>query len=355
MRKRNKSLIIIGIVILVLVVIRLLLPYWIENSINKMLDDIPNHTGSVTDVDLHIYRGAYSIDSLYIYQEDVSLETPFFSTSKIDLSIEWDAIWEGSIVGEMELINPRLNFLVYQAGDSTETLSGKGADWTQPIKELLPIKVNNFTGTNGRIHYMDVTTDPNVNMYLNNLNFQVTNISNVQEKEDLPSTINVTGNSIGEGDLSLNGNINLLKEIPDMDVELIFEGASLPALNDFFKAYAKLDAHEGVFNLYSEAAVNEGKMEGYVKPVLTDIEIVDLSEDKDKPLKLLWESIAGFVIEIFENQPKDQFATQVPLSGDLNNIEGAVWPTIANIFKNAFISAFSKQTEDEVSFEDVTK
>lgn len=355
MRKKKKSLLIIGVILLLLIVVRLMLPYWIENYINNMLDEIPNHTGSVTDVDLHLYRGAYAIDSLKIFQENVSLETPFFSTDKIDLSIEWSSLFKGSVVGEMELMHPKLNFLVYQAGDSTGVLSGKGADWTEPIKELLPIRINRMAGIDGRIHYIDTTTDPKVNIYLNNLNFEATNISNVEGKESLPSTISATAGSIGGGSFSLNSDINLLKEIPDLDMELTFEGASLPALNDFTKAYSKLDAHEGVFNLYSEMAVNEGKIEGYVKPVLTDIKIVDISEDKDKPLKLLWESVAGFIIEIFENQPKDQFATQVPLSGDLNKIETAVWPTLANIFKNAFIEAFSKKTEDEVSFEDVTE
>ncbi|HEY3488094.1 MAG TPA: DUF748 domain-containing protein, partial [Gammaproteobacteria bacterium] len=139
------------------------------------------------------------------------------------------------------------------------------------------------------------------------------------------------------------------KQVPDLDLDLKFENVHMPALNDFFKAYAGIDIEQGNFSLYSEIVVKDGALEGYIKPVAENVEVVD--PEKDKGLSLVWESIVGFVAELFKNKPKDQLATQIPLSGDLNNVETSAWMAIWNIFRNGFVQAFSKSTNDSIEFE----
>lgn len=146
--------------------------------------------------------------------------------------------------------------------------------------------------------------------------------------------------------------INVLKEIPDLDLNLKFEGIHMPALNDFFVAYSKVDIEKGTFNLYSELAVNNSKITGYVKPLAQGIKVVNWEKDKKNPFNLIWQSIVGVVAEFFENQKEDQFATKVPLQGDLKNIESGVWPTIWNVFRNAFVQAFERNTDNTVKFAD---
>jgi hypothetical protein len=97
-------------------------------------------------------------------------------------------------------------------------------------------------------------------------------------------------------------------------------------------------------------AVDDSKITGYVKPVAQDIKVVDWEKDKEKPLNLIWQSIVGVVAEFFENQKEDQFATKVPLQGNLEDIKSGVWPTIWNIFRNAFVQAFERNTDDTIKF-----
>lgn len=353
MSKRKKLWVVLGVILIILVIIRMMLPHIIVSYLNKTLDEIPEYNGHVTDVDLSLIRGAYAIDSLYIFHEDSISDLPFFAATRIDLSVQWKELLSGSLVGEIELQEPQLNFLVYQSGDTTGIQSGSEADWTKPLKELLPIRINELRGVHGKISYIDPLSDPKVNIYLNNLNFYATNISNVKKVSELPSVIRATATSIGGGRMRLDSRMDLLREIPEMDMEFSFEDADLTAFNDFTSAYAKLDAEKGTLNVYSEAAIADDVLEGYIKPVLTDVKIVDFSEDKKKPLKLIWESVAGFVMEIFENQKHDQFATKIQFHGDLKNVDSPIWPTIGGIFKNAFIKAFTKSTENEVNFDEV--
>jgi hypothetical protein len=138
-----------------------------------------------------------------------------------------------------------------------------------------------------------------------------------------------------------------------MDLDLKFEKVNMPALNDFFRAYAKVDVEKGSFNLYSELTIDSGMVAGYVKPIAVGVKVADFKKDKEKPLNLLWQSFVGLVEEVFENQKEDQFATKVPIEGNLNkNVDASVWPTVWNIFRNAFVKAFERNTDDSVQFAD---
>ncbi len=67
---------------------------------------------AIRDVGLAIIRGAYKIDSIYINKEDTIThkQTPFFASRVVDLSVEWRALFKGSIVGELVFQRPYLLF-----------------------------------------------------------------------------------------------------------------------------------------------------------------------------------------------------------------------------------------------------
>ncbi|TRX60494.1 DUF748 domain-containing protein [Fulvivirga sp. M361] len=336
-------------VILLLIAIRIYLPYGIIRYVNQVLKDLPEYNGAITDVDLHLYKGAYSIDSLYIIKADSSVQVPFFAADRIDLSLQWSALFDGAIVGEIDMIHPQLNFV--EAEDTTQSQYGEDVDWTKPLKELIPVQINRLGIDNGEIFFKNFQSRPKVDLYLNNLALQATNLTNASaDQETLPSQLTVSATSIGSGKLTAEGRMNLLKKVPDMDIDVKFEQVDLTALNDFLQVYGKLDAERGMFNLYSEIVIDSSQLTGYVKPLIRNLKIVKWKEDKDEPLQLIWESVAGLILEIFENQKNDQFATKVPFKGDLTDPKTKVFPALWNIFSNAFIQAFDKKTDDTLNF-----
>lgn len=352
----KKSFKILIVVIVVLIGLRIYLPFWLTDYVNKTLDSIPGYTGSISGVSLSLYRGAYQIHDLDLRKLEGDIPVPFVSIREIDLSVQWKALFKGSVVGEIVLKTPQVNFVAAKTEDKAtgevQSQTGEDVDWTEPIKELIPLKVNLFAIENGEIHFRDFSTKPEVDLYLTNISARATNLTNVEDSTvALPSNLDFRANVLKQGTMSINGGLNVLLPIPEMDLEAKIENVSLPDLNNFTKTYAWLDFSKGEINVYSEIIVKDNKMDGYVKPLITDIKVVNLKEDAKQPLKLIWESIAGVVIEIFENQKKDQFATRVPLQGDLSQPGTNVWNTIGNILKNAFIQAFRPQVDDDVAFE----
>jgi hypothetical protein len=355
--KINKKWIILASIIVLVIVARLMLPHFVTRYVNKVLAYIDGYEGSISDVDIHLLRGAYVIHDLQLFKINGHEKVPFIDVPAIDLSVEWQALFKGSIVGEIIFERPKLNFI---GGDGKETKkpgndtqTGKDVDWTKPIKELMPLQINRLEINHGTVAFYDFTTKPKVDVRLDSLYVLATNLNNADnEKERLPSSVIASATSVGGGKLHLNMDINVMKETPDMDLNLKFEKINMPALNDFFKAYSKVDIERGIFNLYTELAINNGKITGYVKPVAQNIKVVDWEKDKKNPINLIWQSIVGVVAEFFENQEENQFATKVPLQGNLDNVESGVWPTVWNVFRNAFVQAFERNTDNTIKFSD---
>lgn len=348
----NTKLKVILVIVVLLVAARLSLPYFVTRYVNKVLSELEGYRGQIHDVDIHLIRGAYQIDSLKIFKINGNEEIPFIDIPLMDLSVEWNALFKGSVVGEITFQKPELNFISGkkkgEEGSSEQT--GDDVDWTEPIKKLMPLQINKLTIEDGKVTFNDFTTKPKVDLSLSEVYLIAENLNNAKKQNDLlPSKIFMRATSIGGGRLEMNMRANVLKEVPDLDMDMKFEGVNLPALNDFFEAYAEVDIEKGDFNLYSEVAVKDGAINGYVKPLLNNLKVVDWKKDKEKPAQLIWESIVGVVVEVFENQPKNQFATRVPLRGHVSEVKAPFWPLLWNIFRNAFVEAFARNTDDTIN------
>lgn len=331
-------------VVVILIVGRLYLPYWVKDFANETLNNVKGYRGSVEDIDIHLYRGAYTIHGLKLFKLDKGIPVPFLDFAVADLSIQWGALLRGEIVGDVTLERPVINFAVSQNGASAQT--GIETDWTVPIKELMPLDINWVDINNGKITYQDFSASPKVDLFIDNLEARATNLRNVDDKNAaLPSTVTVRGTSIGTGKIALDGKMNILKKIPDFDLDGKLESVNLTAMNDYARDFAGIDFEAGQLNIYSELIVKDGRVTGYVKPLATGIRLID-AQPSD-PVSLLWESMVSIVLEIFENQKKDQFATQIELEGNLNNPQTNIWSTIGGILRNAFGQAFSKTIKPE--------
>ncbi len=350
MTQKNKKIIVLSLlsVFIVLVAARVALPFVVTDYVNKVINRIDGYSGSVSDVDIHLYRGAYTIHDLKIFKDSGNIPVPFIDISVLDFSVEWSALFDGAIVGEASLNTPKLNFATARSG---ATQTGTDADWTKPIKDLMPLDINRVDINNGIIAYKDFSASRPVDLSITDLNGAVFNLRNVEDKDlALPSHFEGSGKSIGGGELRIVGDTNILKETPDFDIDAKLENVSLPAINNYSNDYAGIDFVDGTLHIYTELAVKDGRVTGYVKPLARNVTLVDAEQDTD-PLNYMWETIASIVVEIFENQPADQFATRVELQGDLSNPQTNFWATLGGIVNNAFVRAFTEGTDNTVDFQ----
>lgn len=353
MKGKNKKRIgwIIGILILVLVGLRLALEPIAVYFVNKALAELDGYQGKVDDIDIALYRGAYRLDSLMIEKIDGDFPEPFVNIPHTDISVEWAALFKGSIVGEIILENPTLNFTFNSSGDAQ---SGENENWLETVDALVPIRINRFEIKNGSITYNDYSVQPHVKIKVSHLQALATNLSTISDKKKkLPSRIVATANTSGTGDLNLDMGINVLKTSPDFDMNLSIEDIDLPFLNDFTEAYANFTFKEGTMDVFTEVAMEDGKFKGYVKPILRNTKVIDLDNPSANFWRKAWEVVVGTTLKLFQNQKEEQFATEVPFSGTTQTSEVGILATIGNVLRNAFIEAFDAQIDDKVSIENV--
>ena len=351
-KKRGKKRYIIPLAILILLLaFRLYLPTLVKNYVNDVLAEIPGYYGHVEDIDIALIRGAYVINGMYLNKGTAESQIPFLNFPKTDISIEWRSLFKGKIVSEIIMDSPEITYVFEDQKE--ETGDADVDDWTEALTDLVPIDINHLEVHNGKLAFVQLSAKPEIDLQINNLHLTATNLRNVVERERiLPSSVTASGISIGGGRISMEGNMNLLKQIPDMDISFSLEDADITAFNDFTKYYAGLDFEKGNFSLFNEVAIADGFLVGYVKPLLTNSKLI--GED-DGFLDVLWEGFVGFFKFILKNQGTDTVATKVPIEGDLNNVEAGVWPTVLNIFKNGWIEAFSSQVDEDINFEDALK
>jgi hypothetical protein len=75
--------------LLVLAVVRALLPGWIHRHLNQRIANMGAYRGSMADVELHIWRGSYTISQLRIDKIGAPAKEPFLSAPRTEIAMSY--------------------------------------------------------------------------------------------------------------------------------------------------------------------------------------------------------------------------------------------------------------------------
>jgi hypothetical protein len=179
-------------------------------------------------------------------------------------------------------------------------------------------------------------------------------LTNVRESgAEAFASLEFAGSFMGNAPLDVTGRLDPNAEVPTFDLDLSFEGARLVDVNPWLEEFLSVDAEQGVFSLYAELAAAEGRFEGYMKPIMENPQIFRAGEEASGPFRKAWEALVQFGTKLFENKEENQVATQVPLSGEIENPDAGTLSAIVNLLRNAFVAALSQSLEGTVSLRDV--
>lgn len=353
--KKRLLLIVLASLVAVLIVIRLFLPAIVLHYANKRLAEMDGYYGHIDGIDIALWRGAYKIKHIYLNKVDSTTrkQTPFFAAGLIDLSVQWEALFHGSIVGELEFDSVGMRF----TKDKVEPVQVKNDKGTLKdlIDDFMPLQINRFEVHEGSLQYVDEHRKPRVDIKTTNTHILATNLKNAEDSVVLlPATV-VASATVYDGALSFNMKINPLAATPTFDMNLEVKNTNLVKMNDFFKAYANLDVNRGSFSMYGEAAAKQGKFKGYVKPLIKNLDVLGPEDRKNSFFQQLYEGIVGTVADLLKNRKTGQIATKVPFEGSTEKMESDTWYIIATVLRNAFIEALKNSIDREISIANVDK
>jgi hypothetical protein len=323
--------------------IRLALPGWIAEYVNGQLDRMGEYHGELADVDLHLWRGAYSIDDLRIERRN-SEAPPLLQAPRLNLSISWRALLDGGIVASADFDRPEINFI-----DGPLTQNGKGVDWRAKLENLLPIRLDEVRVHDGTVRFRNPSSRPKVDLKATHFNGTVFNLTNIRGAGPRPARLDATARILESAPFETHADFDPFGALEDFRFDVKATDIDLTKANDFLQAYVKLDAAAGRGDFVMQLEARDGQLTGYAKPLLQHVKIFnwkqDVEQQGDNPLRVVWEAVAGGVQNLFKNAEMDQFATRIEIRGRIGDTKTSTWQSIVAVLHNAFVEAFRPQFE----------
>lgn len=345
-----KRTVILFVIVGFLVGLRLALPSMVTNYLNDVLATLPGHEGRIEDVDLHLWRGAYSIHGLRIDQIDDNRREPLFIAPHMYFSIGWRALLHGNLVAQAEVIQPKINVAAEARPEDVKEEKLRLEDLVDHFRGFLPFVLDRFVISNGELHLQDSSAKPPIDLYIDQLNVLGRNLTNSEELAgDLWGTVSGTGRVMGSGQLQIEMRVNPSETYPTYEMAVELRDLRLPALNDYLKHYLSVEARDGRLSMFAESTARDGRFKGYVKPVVKDLDILQIKDER----KSMGEAIKGFFVKliakILENEPKEQIATKVEFAGKFENPQVGVWDAAIGFIRNAFVQALRPSLDASVA------
>ena len=187
------------------------------------------------------------------------------------------------------------------------------------------------------VSYVSRFGSPGYRAFLSGANVTLTNLSN--QPEQGPARLEGSGAFMGSGKTTFSGDFRPDRDGADFDVAVKIQNTDMTRMNDLFRTYAKVDVSGGRFSFYSEIAVKNGHVNGYVKPLFEDVNVYTRAQDKSKGLfKRLWEGIVEGLANLLENK-HDEVATVATVQGAVANPRASNMQVLAGLIENALFDA----------------
>jgi hypothetical protein len=342
--KRRTLLIVLGGIAAVLVGLRLLLPHWVLATLNDRLMDMGEYRGFVADVDIHLWRGAYSLHKLVIEKSSGKVPVPLLNAPLIDIAVSWHALFRGSVVAQVHFDRPEL--MLVDGGDDADSQSGRGVDWRRQLENLLPIRLDELVIHDGLVGFRNFHSKPPVDVRATQVEARIDNLTNARRDEGArPAVLTVQANVLDGAPLTAEARFDPLADFNEFGLDLQVKEIDLPRLNDLFRVYSKLDVKSGTGDLVLQLEAKAGRVSGYAKPLFRDIELIEWKEDRKNPLRLAWEMVATTLATVFKNRKTDQLATRIDFEGTVADPKVETLDAILGILHNAFVKALGSGFE----------
>lgn len=344
--RKKKFIIPVGIIVF-LVAVRIVMQPILLGQINKKLADLsPDLEGHVDGLDIGIIRGVFGLDGLTMKLRKA--DNNFLEVKDVDLSLAWREVFKGNIMADAAVDGVNFTFDERLPGAFKRMVPKD--DPAEPEKRPLPIRISRIDWKNVNVVY------PSDKAYTNEGPFKVTDIegrmTNVLASSETPrSFFHVKGNGSGDSSFKAVGSVNLLADPAEWDMDAQMQGFSLVSMNRFLLNKVPMTFKKGTFDMYTEVKSEEGKIRGYVKPFMTDLEFIR-NDEKFKGAKHWLVEVAGAVGNwVMEAKRSKTVATKVPFSFDGKNFSIDSSKAISDVIEHGFDQELSPGVDGSMTMQ----
>lgn len=344
------------VVFSLLLALRVALPSIVHRYVSRVLDNTKGYSGTIGGLDLNLWRGAYELKDVELYREGGTFERPFVVVERSDLSVQWAGLLRGRFVAEIVLHQPRIEFVSEGSGSQAQT--GEEVSWGERLGKLVPFQIDRFVMRDAEVRFTHRGIDPPVDLFVTDAFLEILNLTNERlpgAEQGFMAEAEAAGRPFGTGEFEARLQFDALAELPRFELDAVLRGIEMIELNDFLQAYGNVDAEGGTLEMFAEFAASDGEIEGYVKTLVEDLELVRLDEIENPldALQTLWEGFVALSAELLENQPHGRLALRVPVRGQLGATRTDLVSVVGSLLRNAFVAALRPAIDDSIELGDL--
>jgi hypothetical protein len=197
------------------------------------------------------------------------------------------------------------------------------------------IRIERTTLMNCEVGVVHAGVDPPYRVFVTDLSAELKNFST--RLKDKAAQLTANGRFMASGKLDVRGLFRPDPKAPDFDLSVRVVRSQVKMLNDLLMAHAKIDVAGGDFSVYSQFNVQHGKIEGYVKPIIRNLDVYDTDQERGKGvMQKAYEAVVGGATELLQNTQTEEAGTQVHVTGTIKNVQLDTWQAAMRLIQNAF-------------------
>ncbi len=343
---QTKYIILVAILSLI-VVIRLLLPYWALWYITSRINKTPNYHVKIADLKLNLLQGEVALDSVSLWKRNMSTTDPIFKVDNINFSLQWSALLKGKIVEKIIVQRPIITILDISDNHKKKEEPKITEQSVKVFPSLSPLNINEIIVHDGIIYFRNDRSKKPFNLYIKKINVSVKNIQNLaRQHQELSAVLNLTAQAMDSADLFINLKFNPAIKTPTFSLQASLKDLPLTQINPFLKEYTNIETKAGTFSVYLEAKADQSRITGYVKPFLKGLQIKE--ENKGNLAQKIYEGAISTAHNILKNPTQETTATKIQISGNIDDPEASMLSIIGNLLRHGFIDGLLPKIDNNI-------
>lgn len=330
------SRIVVG-VILVLIVIRMILPFAIKYGINWSLKHkVPGYYGSIQDFDLVLLKGKYRIEGLYLEKNGFPEFPPLLRVRTIEVGISWKGIFQGRLLTNIHLDGATVFLLDSKDSEKDQLGASRSFDWRELYWTLVPFELTELDISDSDLQFANIDFGLKNKTFFSDIRVIVKNVQNLtKEQARLPTPVFATGLLQGKTRVRIEGRTNFLLSPPEVDGDLEMSEFELKELNPILLSYVPVSFERGKLSVYGEVATKQKRLKGYAKVFADEIRFMGTYE-QFQTFSHLGIEFATATANFLLRDKDGTIATKVEFEGTFDDPEirtgKAIWGALENAY-----------------------
>jgi hypothetical protein len=259
---------------------------------------------------------------------------------------------DGRTEATLDIRRPKLRFfyqpeVAAEKGPPTEAAKQEVAE-AQPtfslpdaLRDMAPFDVDRIEIHGGELVFVDLSKPAKPELWLSDLEVSVENVaSRPGLAEWRPVLLTASAKVQHSGDLALFVTVDPWSDKLNFSGRASVERLATSELYGFLADQVELQLPTGSLDLFAAFTVKDGKLVGGVKPVLANSQVRPVKDGLLARMKA-WAAQRALSLSSDRVKGRRAVATVLPLSGKLEAPRADLWPALAGVLYNAYVSGLS--------------